>query len=85
MEVTMDYYRSEYNRFREVMCSTEYTREQKEDAFQGIALVYFNAKTDNKEDNDALIISFQALVMEYEMRMLYEPITIQTNEPERTG
>jgi len=74
MEVTMDYYRDEYNKFREIMCSTKYTTEQKEDAFQGMAYVYLNTKTDNDKDKDALITSFQALTIEYEMRMLYETI-----------
>lgn len=72
MQVTMDYYRDEYNKFREIMCSTKYTIKQKEDAFQGMAYVYLNTKTDNNEDKNALITSFRALTIEYEMRMLYE-------------
>jgi hypothetical protein len=72
MEITMDYYRSEYMKFRGVMCSPKYTIKQKEDAFKGVAWVYLNTKTDSEEDKDALVTSFQALTLEYEMRMLYE-------------
>jgi hypothetical protein len=76
MRVDMDYYRSEYMKFRGVMCSTKYTVKQKRDAFQGMAWIYLNAKTESEEDKDFLVISFQALFAEFERRMMYEEIGI---------
>lgn len=74
MDITFEYYKKELNEFRDAMGSTKYNRQQKEDAFRGMATVYFNTKTDNKEDEKLLKSSFKALFIEYSMRMLYEPI-----------
>jgi hypothetical protein len=40
--VTLTYFYEEIARFRDVMCSTNYTEEQKQRAFEGLSLVYLN-------------------------------------------
>ena len=72
MEITMDYFSSEYMKFRDIMCSKKYTPEQKLDAWGGLLTVYVNVKTDNKEDKDTLLVRMQALKREFDMRLEYE-------------
>ena len=56
--------------FREVMCSKEYTLEQKNRAFEDLATDYFRCKLEPED-----IIHFQAISKEWEMRSLYEPFS----------
>ncbi|KKN69804.1 hypothetical protein LCGC14_0437500 [marine sediment metagenome] len=68
----MEYYRSEYVKFREIMCSKKYTPQQKIGAFGGLVMVYTHVKTTNKKDQESIIISMQALKIEFDMRLKYE-------------
>lgn len=56
-----------YHWFREVMCSTKYTIEQKENTFDGLATDYLRCNL-NKND----IVTFKAICLEWEMRKVYE-------------
>jgi len=54
--------------FREIMCSTKYTLEQKDNAFEDLSTDYL--RTIYKTDGDRLL--FEALMLEWEKRRLYE-------------
>ncbi len=63
---TADFFRQEYVRFREIMCSTAYSIEQKENAFRGLTMVYLNVPDDSCET------IWGSLVNEFSRRMTYE-------------
>lgn len=72
MKITFKYYLQEYAKFREIMCSTEYTMEQKQNAFEGMARVYLLAETKDEQERGRVVSSFLALSEEFERRMLHE-------------
>ncbi len=57
----------QYHHFREIMCSTKYDLEQKQQAFQDLAQAYLRCKL-----NPSDITLFKAVSMEFEMRARYE-------------
>lgn len=68
---TPEYFRQEICNFREVMGSTKYSLEQKDNAFKAITLLYFNVK-----DISGLDINFYTLTAnEWTHRRLYESET----------
>lgn len=60
--------------FREIMCSTKYTPEQKDNAFTDLITDYFRCNL-RQED----ITHFQAVKLEWEMRRRYEPFSTFAN------
>ena len=57
----------QYHHFRKIMCSTEYTIEEKDREFQNLAQAYIRCKL---EESD--IVTFQSISQEFEMRKMYE-------------
>ncbi len=72
MKITLDYFKKEYLNFREVMCSTKYTVEQKSDALRGLLTVYVNIELKDGDDPDFATNMVDALLSEYDMRIAYE-------------
>ncbi len=72
MIITLDYFKKEYMRFREIMCSTEHTAKQKGDALTGLLTVYMNIKLKDGDDYEIAGDMMSALLKEYNMRMAYE-------------
>jgi len=68
-----DYFNAEFCRFREVMCSRNYTSEQKADALHGFMFVAFaaieNAPADRRQRIED---AFRATCNEYDRRLAYE-------------
>lgn len=64
---TPEFFREEYMRFREIMGSTAYTMEQKQDAFSGLAMVYLNLPAGANMEQ-----LWSAIVSEFDRRMVYE-------------
>lgn len=74
---TKDYFVDEYTRFREVMCSTKYTLEQKNRAFGAITYVVWDVTAVLKEegktaDADFVEKAYTALSQEWLRRSAYE-------------
>lgn len=67
MEVTHDYFLDEYHKFREIMCSTKYTPDQKFDAYGGLLRVYFLCVDDENSGLRETVI--EMLQVEFPMRM----------------
>jgi hypothetical protein len=67
---SFDYFRSEYTAFRNIMCSTEYSPEEVEDAYRGLFLVYLNLKVDDKQEK-IVESTMVALADEYSRRSVY--------------
>ena len=68
---TQEYLLKEYHAFRDIMCSTKYSIEQKQDAYQGLLFVYVNA---NLICEDRTIRMMDALDIEFARRISYEII-----------
>lgn len=66
------YFLGEFNSFRDVMCSTKYTKEQKENALQGLMFVYIRMKPGTKEEESLAQSAIDMLMVEFPMRMQYE-------------
>jgi hypothetical protein len=66
--MTAEYFRQEMQRFREVMCSTAYTLDQKEKAFEGLALGYVCLPAGCKNEE----MLFESLTDEWARRGAYE-------------
>jgi hypothetical protein len=71
LKITARYFFDEVIRFREIMCSTAYTAEQKENAFGGLAYVYLNVDPKDPQYSNAET-TFEATVNEYTRRKVYE-------------
>lgn len=72
MKITGDYFLKEYHVFRNIMCSLEYTVEQKDEAFKGLTLVYFNIELDDPK-LELCKLTYTALALhEFPMRQTYQ-------------
>jgi hypothetical protein len=76
MEINHEYFLDEFNKFREIMCSTEYSINQKQAAHHGLLRVYMNVKRDNPENEK---LRQQAMEMLQAEAML--PETSTNNHP----
>ena len=72
MKITHDYFLAEWHGFREIMCSTAYTPEQKFDAWGGLLSVFFACPFDDKENEESRRMCMKMLVVEFPMRMSLE-------------
>jgi len=69
MKITHDYFLEEYHRFREIMCSTAYTPDQKHDAYGGLLAVYICCDDGTDEDRELRESAIEVLQLEFPMRM----------------
>lgn len=69
--VTLAYYYEEVGRFRDVMCSTRYTEEQKQAAFDGLSMVYLNFHG-SAGDEAKVMRSFEATSVEFVRRQILD-------------
>lgn len=69
MKITHDYFLTEWHRFREIMCSTDYTPEQKLDAWGGLLYVYFMCESSPDEETKTRESAMRMLIVEFPMRM----------------
>ncbi len=67
-----EFFVKDYHRFREVMCSTKYTTEQKESSFESLATSYLRC---HLTESDVQL--FTSVSLEWEMRKMYEPIKVE--------
>lgn len=72
-KLTFDYFLSEFHKFREIMTSTEYSMEQKQDAFEGLLFVYVNVRCGEK-DNETMKRAMSMLVVELPLRLGLEAV-----------
>lgn len=77
MKVDYDYFLKEYHAFRGIMCSTEYSFEQKDDAYKGLLQVYImvgNSSSDGvtDEDRETIVQIMSNLDTEFAVRMSHE-------------
>jgi len=78
MKITYEYMLKEILSFRQRMCSTEYTVEQKDNAFQGLLYGWSHGgKGMTDEEEDSLTTLMQAHISEWSRRRAYELIRIQ--------
>jgi hypothetical protein len=68
--MTLEYFRTEMTRFREVMCSTKYTLEQKDKAFEGLTQCFVCLPPGNKDET----FMYEVLLDEWARRSAYEVI-----------
>ena len=68
-EYTQEYLLEEYHAFRKIMCSTEYTIEQKQNAYYGLMWVYLHASLICDEST---MIMMDTLEIEFSRRIAYE-------------
>lgn len=74
-KITVDYFRQEYGDFRKIMCSANYSTEQKLDAFEALVFVYMNIDPSiSKEDESSCQIAMQSLKIEFDMRLGYQAV-----------
>jgi len=73
MEITENYLKDEIISFREIMCSTKYTIEQKDNAFKGLFWVWLRCNSTLTAKFENLI---NATILEWERRKLYEVVRI---------
>lgn len=64
-----DYFLNEWHGFREIMCSTEYTPDNKFDAWTGLLRVYFLCPFDNAENEEQRKTCMDILNAEFPLRM----------------
>ena len=72
MKIDYAYLIKELMQFRGIMCSTKFTLEQKDDAYNGLIYAYLHHDIPAGKDRDAAITLFQATNMEWERRRLFE-------------
>jgi hypothetical protein len=73
-----EFFLTSYHHFREVMCSTEYTIEQKDNAYGALLTDYARCKILKQDE-----VTMQSITMEWERRRVYEvlmPIRRKQNE-----
>jgi hypothetical protein len=66
MKIDYDYFLKEYHGFRAILCSREYTKEQKLKAWEGLLLVYVNVRGLTK-DEEAVCESAMLSMAQYEL------------------
>lgn len=71
-QCTLEYFMGELNSFREVMCSTQYTMEQKDRAFEALSLLYVNGYQLPKGDDEKFTKAFMATSDEWATRAAFE-------------
>ena len=68
--ITKEYFLKEYNGFRGIMCSCDYTLDQKTKAYEGLLFVYVDLDHDlSEEDVGACKMAMETLTLEFDMRM----------------
>ena len=72
MKFDLKYIMNELMQFREIMCSTKFTLEQKDNAFNGLVYAYLHHNIPEGKDKEQMVVLFQATNMEWERRRLYE-------------
>jgi len=69
-KVKKDYFLEEYNRFRDIMCSSVYSIDKKLEAYKGLFFVYMNLDPNQpKEDEELCQTAMTTLDMELNMRL----------------
>lgn len=68
--LTPEYFLKEIHGFRKIMCSREYTFEQKDNAFKGLLYVYIC--TENLDIDGSIVFFFKMTVEEWEKRSVLE-------------
>lgn len=80
---TFNYFLEEYHKFRQILCSTKYTIEQKLNAWKGLLYVYVNVETENEKQENLMQTCMSAIQRETEMRTgmeLFLQIRKEVNE-----
>lgn len=67
-----EYFLKEYTAFREIMCSTKYSFEQKTEAHERLLAIYMLVKFDNKENEKLRVHIITTIDIEFAKRMSYE-------------
>ena len=67
MKLDHEYFMKEWHSFREVMCSTDYSPEQKQDAWAGLLTAYIHCK--DEADRDIRQTAMEMLVVEFPLRL----------------
>jgi len=70
---SLAYLQDEFHRFRKILCSTKFKRDQKELAFKGLSTVYFSIQPKNDQENNQAINLYNLAVREFQLRMAHEP------------
>ena len=85
MKISTVYMLDEYHKFRGIMCSTAYDREQKLKAWEGLLYVYVQMKVEETEADqeraEMIATAMHSLVMELSMRLGLE-MTLVTKQIE---
>lgn len=71
MQITHDYFLTEWHGFREIMCSAKHTCQQKFDAYEGLLRAYFSCKDENAKDRET---AMRMLQVEFPMRLGLEEV-----------
>jgi hypothetical protein len=71
-QCNLEYFMAELQRFREVMCSTLYTMEQKDRAFEALSLLYVNGYQLPKGDDEKFSKVFMHVSEEWATRAAFE-------------
>jgi hypothetical protein len=72
MKIDHEYFLKEFHAFRKIMCSTEYSPEQKYDAWEGLLRVYFFCEGGDVEVREQAI---RMLMAEFPLRMSLELVS----------
>ena len=67
MKLDHDYFMKEFHGFREIMCSTAHTPEQKQDAWAGLLTAYIHCE--DEVDRDIRRTAMEMLVVEFPLRL----------------
>ena len=75
-DLTKKYFFKEFTSFRKIISSKSYTLQQKDNAYEGLALVYLNVEPQNPVNSKIVINAFVAITIEWQARRLYEIIPV---------
>lgn len=67
-----EYVFSEYHAYRTILCSNQYTVENKLDALYGFMVCYVYFKPENNDEQRQVLNIFDAIITETSMRLGYE-------------
>lgn len=72
MLIDYDYLIKQLMLFRNIMCSTKFTVEQKDNAFNGLVYAYLHHNIPIGKNKNVIITLFEATSIEWERRRLFE-------------
>lgn len=75
MKITHEYFLDEWHKFREIMLSTKYTLEQKQDAFAGLMRVDILCTEGTEEEVETRKTAMGILHVEVPMRLGLEAVS----------